>query len=936
MTERRYRTLFLFSAGYLLLATVANAIAYAAGIDTRELAFRSFDFGWELGLPWRAARGEWVGRDFSYPIGPLWQLIALVASGSQPGSLKQTLTGIHIAFPLLSFAICAAIVLSTITGWKRRVLAFVLLAMLAGFDDAKSLRAVASLAIVIAYVPSSPEPDWGWKRPLAVGALLAGFTLLSFEIGFLGLSSLVAAATFEAVTTRKVRVAAARLGRSFAAIAAGTLVLALFWALIGGSLPRALAGWLEITRAYGIAMIEDGGGVKLGPLILLAIATLLLTAAVIWRERDRTSAMWLGATLPLAGRAVVRTDAEHIYAGLMPLIAVLVLLGSRAAPISSSPRARAAPRRLPLSAWALLIVAVFSFAWFGSHRQFSIAWHPVGFRDGWRALSGGRADQRHEVDIVRIQSWITEKKRAGEELECVGVPERASVVHPLADVPGPTATQLRWTPAMREQLASEIERRSCPYFVREIVSFDFPAPFQAHAFGQDFLAVSRLYERSERIGPSLFVAKLRSAPASFGEQRLELAGLGETREVSIPGALEFDLPQPIPADRLLLLDYTLDVPWLSRVVARLPWVHVLFADDQGAIGESMALSGLDVDRRASSVVPVHPEIAEWRWVAGSEQPALRAATRISFRFDRPALGPERAELTLHAAKALAPPDPPHATSESVEIQRLDLLESIRSGRRFARGTRAAVTDDALALPPNEAPFMLAEVYVPVRPAAGSCLFAELGVEGATGHGDGVWFEIHVIDGADRPRLLHWHNLPGFSPRPAELPLERWAGRDVLLRFGTAAGKDTVGDDARIYRPRIGPCATRLNLMHAFHDGRIRAIRGAHEVLGDTLRLEPSPKDQPPTEVRFPLVVEPGSCLALDMRAEGPLETESVAIDAGILDGRVYDRLAREEIPPGAPPPLPGTPICRSRFGKANRSSSGSRPGATPPASSPAR
>jgi hypothetical protein len=169
-----------------------------------------------------------------------------------------------------------------------------------------------------------------------------------------------------------------------------------------------------------------------------------------------------------------------------------------------------------------------------------------------------------------------------------------------------------------------------------------------------------------------------------------------------------------------------------------------------------------------------------------------------------------------------------------------------------------------------------------------------------GTGDGVTFEAHIVDGWDRPRLLAWHEDPGVSPRPIALPLRKWAERDVLIRFGTLAGRTTLGDRARILRPRIARCRSLHNLVQDLQEGAFEVVNGSARVLGDTLELSPGVRGAAVTDVRLKLRPDENACFAVDFEPRRrSVNDVGVALEASIVDGDESIRLARSEFAPDA-------------------------------------
>lgn len=875
MTESRARGGFGLVAAYFVLATVANALVRAHAFDARVLDHRAFDFGWELGLPWRASHGEWVGRDFHYPIGPLWQLLAYLGSLGGRATAATSVGGLHVVFPLASLAAAAALACWRFERWRERLLAFGALGLFALHDDVRSFRALVSFAIVLLYAPRG-ETESPSRAPLWAGALVPAATLLSFETGLLGLGSLGTMACVEALVRGKASLP--RLRSALLGVGLGLGVLALVWALAGGSFLRALSGWLSITGGYVVIMVEGGHGLSVGPVLAfvgLGLATLALTLSR--RFRSVTASVLLAGALPLLGRAVIRSDAEHVYAALMPLAAALTVVSLDFA-----------PRRPIFAGLSALLVAVFALGWFGSRRDVPTAWAPSGLARV-AELVAERAPTRlgYDHDLLRIERYAREH-RAG----CMVLPERAVVVHALADVPGPTETALRWSPSMKERVASDIARQRCPVAVRQLSSFDFPAPWQSFAFGADFLEQSLRYEPAERLGPATFASRLRAAPFDPERPELPASELGQRRELPVPGRLAYAFGRRVPWDRLLRLEYTLEVPALRLLAGGAPWMKLAFFDGETLLGEVMVLADVSVGARAHAVVPLHAEVAEWRWAAGREARRAREADRLEIIADARPLSPASVGFTLHRIEEIAPPPVPRAEPLACAGE-LELAPLVAEGRAFTRGIAPLVQGDAIVLDPNPTAEPLVEVFVPVRPCADSCVYAELGVEAGTG---GARFEAHVIDDWEKPRVLDWEVTAGVAPKPAQLPLGAWAGREVLVRFGTSPlGAPTAR--ARVYRPRVGPCRGE-SLVQALHDRRYSLLRGEADPRGDTLRLSVAPLGRPPSELRIPIDVREGTCLAYDLGLEGRAGTPPSAIEVALFRDAVSLRLSRDHVGPG--------------------------------------
>ena len=81
--------------------------------------------------------------------------------------------------------------------------------------------------------------------------------------------------------------------------------------------------------------------------------------------------------------------------------------------------------------------------------------------------------------------------------------------------------------------------------------------------------------------------------------------------------------RPVPWDHLVELTYRLDVPRWSQLLGSAPWMTVQFFDGDEPLGEWMVVPGLQLGREVTQPLPVHPEMAEWRWVAERAPPEAR-------------------------------------------------------------------------------------------------------------------------------------------------------------------------------------------------------------------------------------------------------------------------------------------------------------------------
>lgn len=874
--------IFALACAYFVLAIVANAVSWGARVDDRLLEYRHWDYGWELLLPWEASRGRWSGWDFVYPIGPLWQLLAYLPSAFGEFSARRAITGLHLAFPLLSLGVAVVIALRSSTAWRDRWLVLVPLALLGLHDDVRSARGLLPLAALWVFLPREGAPAT-WSRAFVSAGLLSASGWLSLDAGLLGLFGLAAAGATSAALALDRRAELARLGRTLAAWVGCQAAFALVLAASGGSIVRYVRGAFGITSAYGTTMLLQAEGFspkKVAFFVALALATLWFVAR--GRGRDAVAAAWLAGTTPFLARALLRSDAEHVYAALLPLVAVLFLIA-----------VRHRRERPALAAYTALIGLVFVLGWFGAHMGRSNAWDPRGFARASAALSGAPSPEHYRGDFRRLEEWLLARKAEG--VRCVGLPASKVALHAITGVPGPTAMSLGWSAPLQREMAEAVRRERCPLYVQEIVSFDEGS----WGFGEYLLALSELYEPVEPLGADLWVTRLRADSRPLARTPLALAERGSA-VLFVPGEVSHRFARPVPWDRALAIRYAFEVPWLARLFGGVPALEAqLYAGDE-PLGSPMSVPYPTLGTH-TTLLPVDAAVAEQRFVAGVAPRSTRAADRIVVRARGSKLSPAMvtfALLELEEVRAVSGERAPRAACTSSA----DLLAAARGPGAFFRTATPRVEGDTLALDPNRFPEPDAEVFFPLVPCADACLYAELGVASGDEDSDGVEFDVHVIDGYERPRLVAWHARAGHAPKPLELPLADWAGRDVLVRFGTRSGPTLRGDRARIHRPRIAPCTARQNLVVAFHQGSHRVERGSVAVSGDTVRLAPAGLGEPPTDVRLPLQVARGSCLALDVRAEEPPpDAGRIGVDVGIVEADLVLRLARPELSASDPP-----------------------------------
>ena len=125
--RRNARIATAVCAAYLATLLVATAYVRWKLWDMRALEQNLLDSAWQLELAWRARHGQWSGRDFAYPMGPAWQVVAWL--GSLPGAFSpaRTQAGLELLFRLLGTVAAAFIAWHTVRGPWRRLAAWLLI-----------------------------------------------------------------------------------------------------------------------------------------------------------------------------------------------------------------------------------------------------------------------------------------------------------------------------------------------------------------------------------------------------------------------------------------------------------------------------------------------------------------------------------------------------------------------------------------------------------------------------------------------------------------------------------------------------------------------------------------------------------------------------------------------------------------------------------------
>lgn len=862
MTEQttRARRVGAAVAAYAICALGFAAWLRARLLDDRLLESQMLELSWQLQLPWRAAHGEWVGRDFHYPLGPLYQWIALAGGGFGFHSPGAALAGYDIGFGLVALAASAFVAVSAASRPWPRVAVFAALVFVTLFGPVAAVRGLCLVLVVVLYAADDDRDAPSPRRALAVGAALGAGMLVSYERGVMGVVALVAMAGYEVLVRRTAGAspspAVRRLALAIAACLLVQLALAALAALAGADYFEYLAQQMRLARSYTLAMAAPGEPDSLsGPmaLVLCAAALALLLASA--RARDPVAGCWLVGTFPSLVAALVRTDPSHVWLALVPPVTALVAVAAR----------QHERGRWRLSLAAALPVALLLLAWLGSHPMSVRAHGPELAWQIARHLRGDLvADAAYQGTLTRTVAFVRERK-SREGIACVGLHEGADGIHAIVDVPGPTETTLRWSPGIQEELAERIVRDRCPYFVQRLCSFAFEGC--GWAFGPDALAVARLYEPDRPLGPDTWALRLRDRPAPARETALRLRRGGGVHEIALPGTVSIELDRPVPAEHLIAFDYTLTVPGWQRFVGGTPVVRVTFGDTDGRAFPALYMTNLEVGRRARGVLPVHAEAAERRFYTGIGARNPRQADRVAIDVvPQGHVPPRHARLEIHGVREVAPgaparpPDDPGAC-----VPEADLLALVERGDAMPRAMSPIFEGGSMFVHPNPFPEAQAEVFVPLMPCADRCLHVR-GRVSDPGRGDGVRLEVHVLDREVRTLVA---DEPLGVARPSvalELDLQPWHGRDVLIRLGVEPNASSDFDWTWIDELRVGACsettvASLVRAGAAIYGSDARPIlEGRADVF-----LHANGAGQPEASVGVPITPRPDACFVTGLR-----------------------------------------------------------------------
>ena len=834
-TRRRDARLARFALlaviAWFVLCAIASAYVQGSLWDLRAYHEDPIDSAWRLELSWLAWRGEWSGFAFHYPRGPLWQLFGWTAASASGGDGPWTLATLYLLFHLATIALAVYLVVRAVSGPWARVAALFAIGLLTNASGVATLRGFVPLLVVFAYLPpprsasaDPPNPRRAWLDAGAAGTWTALAALLSFDRLYVIGLSIATVFVVELSITRWARGetsrAWSRLGRYLAAStgAAGIVVIAMW--IAGGDPVEAVLAQRELAGAYASAMSTEW---RIAVPQANVIALFVVCAAIIVLPQIRARApsprlapLWLAGALPAAAFALVRADEGHMIVSMIPALAVLALIAAGADRESS-----ALTRTISGALTAVAIVG-----WFGTYPD-NLAGHPAALAEA-RAVARGlkRADTEYRTDHGAALAYARDETR---DDTCLAVSSDVTLLHPMLDARGPTELSLRWNEPLKRRLAERIERARCPHFIYSIRNYDEPG--HSWPFGADFVTVARMYELERPIGAAMLGMRLRETPRSI--ERVDLLADRDERDapnIAVPGSVRVQLPREVRGTDLVELELELEYARWRQWAGGTPALEWRFENDGAAVSDWRPLWHIGVGHSIRVQVAADPEAAEWYWMSGRTPPFERRADALAIRLaprgistpGRVALRVRRVEMLRAAAPSGSPPMP---TTRSQCDGSVDLVERLREGAGFARFVAPSPERRYFNLEPAPPNRKLAEVLFPITACPDSCYVGRFVVAAAEGESDGVEAELHVIDPPERVLLRRLHIPAGGDEYPVELPLERWAGREVFLRIGTRFGASYDNDDAKVVAPQITRCRARVSVAAAL--GRGEGWAGGH-------------------------------------------------------------------------------------------------------------
>lgn len=869
------------AVAYVVLVAASAAYLRLGTFSLRAVEPTRLDTAWQLELVYLADLGQWSGRDFHYARGPLWQaLVWLAKGGPHVASAAGVVTGMEVSHMLLGAAVAWLLAWRFVKSAWLRVAVFLALSLVSYGAGISTFRAMLTVAILVSQLP---DPD---RAPSFRGALLPALLgviglLYSFDRFPLALASVAALLVSELVARARRKQSLGPAWRR-----AGWFALALMaWASVFGALALLLGAnplayvpeQRRIARAYGALWTDWEAGVRPENVAaLVVLAALIGVVPILGRGRRWLESAWVLAALPSAMFAVIVTDRGHVFVGIAPLLVVLVLYA-----------AQNASWVVPRFSAALLALVAFA-GWFGSYPD--SVWlsprHPLAALE--LARHGAAEDAAYSTDVSRTLDWV--KGRQGEgPLSCIALAPALTMVHALARVGGPTLLTLRWTEEQQRLRARALEAAACPYYVHQQLGFDDQRG-PDWVLGEDFVTIAELYAPKRQIGVATTLLEWRPTRAHAERSPLPSPLLGRVEVVEVPSELSIPLGAEVKADELVALELGLHAEGLGAAVGALPAIEFRFESRGQPLSEYRQLFHATLGKRFSSLLSPDAISAEWLWMTGEKTHSRVVADSVRLRFRRLGrLSPERLSVELHSATLIRAPSAGAPAAAPACQSSANLVAELGAGHAFPRNVAARLEPSAFQIHPNLPPAHVAEVFFPIRPCESTCLFATLEVRAPVGSGDGVDYEIHVIDRELRPRVLSEHLRPGEHV-PVEIALWPWAGRDTLLRVGTGIGQDPTNDWSVVASPYLGRCSARTGLADALREGWANAS-GSYELSGTDVKLPAETR-----ELRYRARITKDSCLMAGVRGRSTFEAY-VVID-GIAHRIEKRRVERDPIEVG--------------------------------------
>lgn len=893
----------VFLVSTFLLA--ANCVNAGSQFDIRDIEPHAFDFNWIFQYPWRADHGEWSGRDFFYPRGPLWQLVSWTGSGFAFRSISWTIAGNRFAFGFLSLLACLWLSHRTVHRPVLRAALATTLAALALFLVEDSFR-----TLFITLLPLHLYSGWhptGAKqktrgeefqsannRDAAIaGAITTIAFLFAYERGVIALVAIGSMATFGTVMALverdSIRPQWARARSFVAGFVATQLAASIFFWAWHGDYFEYLLEMHRIASAYTIAMRSEG--TRGAVFFLMGFIAVVLVMMTVGRRRDRAAVMLLVGSLPSAIPGLVRSDPVHIVMGTGVLTGALLLVSFRHI---------AAQRRLTATATGGLAACMFGY-WVVTYPVGALEWIdvPAGLVSRFEGETSRHG--RYDSDLPRALTWLRERVRE-EDPPCVGTSEWLGSLHALAGVTGPM--QLRWTSGMQHRMAHTVDQRRCPYWLHSMFTFDNGELFGSWIFGPDLLALARNYRPIEQLGPAVIAMERRPRPAPELERPIVIDGAGEWRTLSVPGAIDLPFGREVPESHLVAIAYEMEFPDAARLVGGVPQVQLMYLGRGEQVGPAIyALLG-DLNQEVEQVVPIDPWTAEWRWINGLEPLEERSVDTLRFELQPVSmLTPKTVRLRVRAVTEIIPGSPPREPSSNVEAP-ANLLTELRMGRAWPRYVSVENEPDYIVRPHPEIPCS-SSLFFPIHVTAGTGLAGELVFGGEEGELD---VEILIMDPLELvTRRMHIQSLTlgadqGRTAR-LDIPLDPWADRDAYLWIQLCPRGGQPEPPLYIRRLELTKTAPMRSLVAAIQTGIARI--GDNDVVAERtdLHIHPVEFARQAAEVRIPVRPSDSMCFRTDLRHAGT-EGDGLFMEAGMEEHGRTIVLFRQFVGPGEEMALP--------------------------------